>query len=162
MRRRRGLLVGAAIMWAAACTKAPPPHPAAPPDGTPMAAPPEVTPDAAPAPAAKPDQTKPKDGDKPDKSKKCKAGPTECCQPDGTIVKATCDPLESGPARGEGGWCTGCYVRCLPPATLIATPAGERPVSELRAGDLVWTRDAAGRRVAAPIEQVRALPAVDH
>ncbi len=93
--------------------------------------------------------------------RECKAGPDECCRPDGTIVKATCDPLDNGPRRGEGGWCAECNLRCLPPRALIATPGGDRAVSTLRSGDLVWTLEN-GRRVARPIERIRFIPAVAH
>ncbi|HEX9695147.1 MAG TPA: Hint domain-containing protein [Actinomycetota bacterium] len=40
---------------------------------------------------------------------------------------------------------------CLAAGTLIATPSGDRDVTTLRSGDLVWTMDARGRRVAAPV-----------
>jgi hypothetical protein len=40
---------------------------------------------------------------------------------------------------------------CLPAFTAIATPAGERPVSELRPGDPIWTRSATGARLAAVV-----------
>src|SRR6266853_2574105 len=47
---------------------------------------------------------------------------------------------------------------CLAATTRIATPDGAIPVSDLRAGMLVWTVDA-GKRVAAPIAIVRHTPA---
>ncbi len=40
---------------------------------------------------------------------------------------------------------------CLAESALVATPAGDVPVTELRVGSLVWTRDARGVRVAAPV-----------
>ena len=43
---------------------------------------------------------------------------------------------------------------CLAATTLIATPDGEVPVQQLRAGDTVWTAEADGTRIAAPIEKV--------
>jgi len=46
----------------------------------------------------------------------------------------------------------GCPI-CLAAGDRIATPNGEIPVSQLRAGMLVWTIDA-GRRVAAPVSVV--------
>jgi hypothetical protein len=51
----------------------------------------------------------------------------------------------------------GC-PRCLPPDTLIATPAGDRPISELAAGARIFTLDEAGRRVEATIIYVNATP----
>src|SRR5258706_9748229 len=53
----------------------------------------------------------------------------------------------------------GCPI-CLETATRIATPNGDIPVPLIRTGDVVWTTDATGRRVAATVEQVvrRATP----
>jgi len=53
----------------------------------------------------------------------------------------------------------GCPI-CLEPGTRIATPGGEVSVALIRPGDMVWTTDAVGNRVAAPVEQVtsRATP----
>lgn len=50
---------------------------------------------------------------------------------------------------------------CLAAGTLIATPAGPVPVEEIREGTVVWTADACGNQVAAPVVRVsrtRALP----
>ena len=47
---------------------------------------------------------------------------------------------------------------CLSRGTLIDTPDGEVLVERLRAGDLVWTRDADGRRIAAHIVVVGSTP----
>jgi hypothetical protein len=47
---------------------------------------------------------------------------------------------------------------CLARGTRIATPAGEVPVETLRAGDVVWTLDASGARVAAPLVAVGSTP----
>jgi hypothetical protein len=43
---------------------------------------------------------------------------------------------------------------CLPAGTHIATPAGPVPVEEVRLGTVVWTADADGHRVSAPVLQV--------
>lgn len=47
---------------------------------------------------------------------------------------------------------------CLARGTLIDTPDGPVPVEQLRAGMTVWTTDARGRRIAAPIELVGSTP----
>jgi hypothetical protein len=47
---------------------------------------------------------------------------------------------------------------CLAATTLIDTPRGLTLVTDLRPGDLVWTVDAAGARVAAPILQTVRVP----
>jgi hypothetical protein len=46
---------------------------------------------------------------------------------------------------------------CAAPTTPIATPAGDRPISELRVGDLVYSIDH-GRLVAVPIARVHREP----
>jgi hypothetical protein len=46
---------------------------------------------------------------------------------------------------------------CLAAWTLIDTPSGPVPVTELKVGRLVWTEDASGRRVAAPVLQVASV-----
>jgi hypothetical protein len=48
---------------------------------------------------------------------------------------------------------------CLAWWTRISTPAGDVPVTEVRPGTLVWTLDAGGRRVAAPVLAVGHTPA---
>lgn len=48
---------------------------------------------------------------------------------------------------------------CLAEDTRIDTPRGEVRVGELRSGELVWTLDARGRRVAAPLVAVGATRA---
>ena len=68
----------------------------------------------------------------------------------GVISLESHDPSQF-PGRG------GCPI-CLAATTRIATPDGAIPVSDLRAGMLVWTVDA-GKRVAAPIAIVRHTPA---
>lgn len=50
----------------------------------------------------------------------------------------------------EDSFLTSCPI-CLARGTLIDTPKGPVAVDELRPGDLVWTLDASGRRVAAPL-----------
>jgi hypothetical protein len=40
---------------------------------------------------------------------------------------------------------------CLPPTTLISTPKGDVAIKDINEGDTVWTMDAKGRKVAAPV-----------
>ena len=51
----------------------------------------------------------------------------------------------------------GCPI-CLPAGTRIATPAGDVLVSELREGEVIWSRDCAGQRIAARVRVVRSVP----
>jgi hypothetical protein len=47
---------------------------------------------------------------------------------------------------------------CLALGTRIGTPSGERAVQDLRVGDVVWTLDAAGDRLAVPLVAVGSTP----
>ena len=51
----------------------------------------------------------------------------------------------------------GCPI-CLEAAARIATPGGEVAIATLASGDLVWTVDRAGRRVAARVERIVRRP----
>jgi hypothetical protein len=51
------------------------------------------------------------------------------------------------------------YGICLAAQDTIATPSGQVLVSQLHAGTIVWTLDAAGQRVAAPLLLVIHTPA---
>jgi hypothetical protein len=56
----------------------------------------------------------------------------------------------------------GCPI-CLEAATRIATPTGDRLVANISAGDLVWTVDASGHMIAAPVQRtVRRLTPGPH
>lgn len=48
---------------------------------------------------------------------------------------------------------------CLDAATLIDTPTGPRPITDLRPGDMVWTRSRDGGRVAEPVVEVASVVA---
>lgn len=53
----------------------------------------------------------------------------------------------------------GCPMpRCLSEMTKIDTPAGSQNVYELAAGDIVWTLDAIGQKVAAPLLSAGVVP----
>jgi hypothetical protein len=52
---------------------------------------------------------------------------------------------------------TTCPI-CLAGDTLIQTPSGEVPVRDLQSGTLVWTVDASGRKVTAPVLTVGMTP----
>jgi hypothetical protein len=47
---------------------------------------------------------------------------------------------------------------CLARGTRIATPSGDVAVEELRIGDVIWTLDAAGTRVALPLVEIGSTP----
>lgn len=60
----------------------------------------------------------------------------------------------------EDSFLTACPI-CLARGTLIDTPTGPARVEDLRPGDLVWTLDAAGRRVAMPLLRTGSTPVPD-
>jgi hypothetical protein len=47
---------------------------------------------------------------------------------------------------------------CLAAATLIATPSGPVPVTDIKPGMLVWTASPAGKQVAAPVLEIGSTP----
>jgi hypothetical protein len=57
----------------------------------------------------------------------------------------------------EDSQLTACPI-CLTRGTLIDTPDGPVAVEDLRVGDVVWTLDEAGRRVAQPLVRVGSTP----
>ncbi len=60
-------------------------------------------------------------------------------------------------SRSPGGFLN-CPI-CLTAGTRIATPRGPILVTDLRAGDVVWTLDGSGRRVSAPILETGSMQA---
>ena len=52
---------------------------------------------------------------------------------------------------------TSCPI-CLARGTLIDTPSGPVAVDQLKVGDVIWTRDAAGHRFAAAVARVGSVP----
>jgi hypothetical protein len=92
----------------------------------------------------------------------CAADAEHCCNPDGTIVSATCSPVVRKPsdaiARGKDGRCEPCMLRCLPPTARIRTPEGEVAVGQLKRDALVMTLDERGRAVPARVIRVSSIP----
>ncbi len=89
---------------------------------------------------------------------------SQCC----SAGQLCCDvpgPVASGvkcydPVNGTcPGGCPGC--KCAAPDTPIATPDGERPIAELREGDLVYSVDRGAVR-AVRVAAVRRLPVSRH
>jgi len=74
------------------------------------------------------------------------------CDTSGLSCGPDCD-LQISCQGGLWRWLQGSCPRCAAPNTPIATPFGERPISSLRVGDLVYSVDA-GAIVAVPIARV--------
>lgn len=55
----------------------------------------------------------------------------------------------------------GCPI-CLSSSSQIDTPRGIIKVTELKAGDMVWTRNAQGKKIAAPILKTSKVPVNNH
>lgn len=75
----------------------------------------------------------------------------ECCDP-GVPCSPSCAPI---------GKCPACPYDCDSPDTPVATPGGERPIAELREGDLVLSVDH-GEVRAVPIVATRQHAVSDH
>jgi hypothetical protein len=97
---------------------------------------------------------------------RCTADAHSCCMEDGRIIAVEgCDPQGNYPVRRlPDGACeqVPCTGRCLPADARIATPSGDVPVSQLRAGDAVWSQDDHAQRVAVLVSRVAEVPVVDH
>jgi hypothetical protein len=92
-----------------------------------------------------------------------------CCENTCCAIGELCCKIPGGPdgpprctAPVDGTCPMGCPMcPCASPGTPVATPSGERPIAELRAGDLVYSvhGDAI---VAVPIERVSKNPVAGH
>jgi len=97
----------------------------------------------------------------------CHADAQHCCQPGGSLVRpGGCQPsypddVQPATERGADGMCVPveCHLKCLPETARIATPRGDVLVTDLAAGDTVWTLDRDGRRVEAPVYVRTSVPA---
>ncbi len=84
------------------------------------------------------------------------ADSSETCPSDSRTQR---DPdVGHGNDRGNGGYCTDSHCRCLPADAKIATPRGDIAITALHIGDLVWTADQQGRRIAVPIRNLSSVP----
>jgi hypothetical protein len=83
----------------------------------------------------------------------------ECIDTDSQSCIVADGPVGNGVCRGGGGLCFLC--ECASPDTPIATPKGYVAISELRAGDLVYSVDRAAIR-AVPIAMTHRNPVKDH
>ncbi len=94
----------------------------------------------------------------PDNAGEC-LGPGECIDLDTGLCLGAEGPLIDGICRGAGGVCILC--ECASPDTPVATPKGDVAISELHAGDLVYSIDGAAIR-AVPITAVHRNPVEHH
>jgi hypothetical protein len=80
----------------------------------------------------------------------------DCTEPSRPTCNIDTQFTESGICTPEGFVCR-WGTRCAAPNTPIATPSGDRPISELRVGDLVYSVE--GRAVVVvPIRAVQSIP----
>lgn len=97
---------------------------------------------------------------------KCAGAPPaadyECVQDCGPPVAQPSDPPPGwhwlSPTDAKNRKQFGCPI-CLPSDVRIATPEGERPISEIAVGARVYTLDAQGQRVEARVLHVGSTPA---
>jgi hypothetical protein len=79
--------------------------------------------------------------------------PQQASRVDGTIDQRGNVTIASRTPSGQPP----CPI-CLARGTRIATPSGDVAVEDLKVGDVVWTLDAAGARVAAPLLEIGSTP----
>jgi hypothetical protein len=79
--------------------------------------------------------------------------PQQASRVDGTIDERGNVTIASRTPSGQPP----CPI-CLARGTRIATPSGDVAVEALRVGDLVWTLDAVGARVALPLVEIGSTP----
>jgi hypothetical protein len=82
-----------------------------------------------------------------------------CCSGTQICCTVTLGPTVTGCFEPVNGTCpTGCSgCNCASPTTPIATPAGDRPIADLKVGDLVYSIDR-GSLAAVPIKLVHRQP----
>ena len=88
----------------------------------------------------------------------CNAGEICCNVPGPVEMGPKCQLPDPETMTCDKG-CVGCV--CASPDTPIATPAGDRPIADLRPGDLVYSVDH-DAIVAVPIERVNRAPVNGH
>jgi len=85
------------------------------------------------------------------------------------VMRAGADPayqMVSGTIATDGSITVGSRIAsgpppcpiCLAASTMISTPSGPLPVTEVGLGTIVWTESVDGRRFAAPVVQVGSTP----
>jgi hypothetical protein len=79
--------------------------------------------------------------------------PQQASRVDGTIDQRGNVTVASRTPSGQPP----CPI-CLARGTRIATPSGDIAVEDLKVGDIVWTHDAAGARVALPLVEIGSTP----
>jgi hypothetical protein len=79
--------------------------------------------------------------------------PQQASRVDGTIDQRGNVTVASRTPSGQPP----CPI-CLARGTRIATPSGDIAVENLKVGDVVWTQDAAGARIAAPLLEIGSTP----